>query len=69
MKATVSISRDIAALPPRRRLWRWYVLLWGPLQNGHMYAHDKVGSRTPVGAVYQFVRHGLKWLLKAWCLR
>lgn len=67
MKASVHISRDLATLQPPRK-WRWYVELWGPGQNGHLFAFDKIGHLTPWGARIGFVRHGLKWLLRAWCL-
>jgi hypothetical protein len=68
VKASVSISRDLAALPPRRRLWRWYVALTGPYQGGHIYASDYVGSISRLGAVADFCLHGLPWLIRAWRL-
>ena len=67
MKARVHISRDLATLRPPLR-WRWFVELHGPGQHGHLFAFDKVGQLTPLRARLDFLRHGLKWLLKAWWL-
>ena len=66
MMAVVSISMDIAAMPPRKRLWRWYVILPGPIQKNHIFAHDSTGSLTLFGAVCNLFRHGIPWLIKAW---
>jgi hypothetical protein len=63
----LTISRAIATLKPPLR-WYWYVELWDKGQGGHVYAMDNIGYVTKWGCVWGFMRYGLVWLIRAWCL-
>ena len=65
MKAALEITRELATIHPPLR-WHWFVVLTSTYQGGHIFASQKIGSVTRIGAFFDFLRHGLIWLIRAW---